>query len=218
MRTISAELLLHAYAQGIFPMAEKASSPDLYWVDPEWRGIIPLDNFHLPRKLAKKIIQKPFDVKIDTGFIKVIEGCAASVTAQGREETWINDQIIALYAQLFAEGHVHTVECWQEEQLVGGLYGVAIGGVFCGESMFHIVSDASKVALAYLVARLKIGGYRLLDTQFMTSHLSQFGAVEITREAYKKKLAAALDVKTDFYGLAIDSEPETILQVLTQTS
>jgi len=218
MSYISAELLIHAYAQGIFPMAEKAASTDVYWVDPERRGIIPLDQFHLSRSLARKIRKQPFDIRFDTAFIKVIEGCAATLAVKGREETWINDQIIALYAQLFDEGYVHTVECWRDDQLVGGLYGVSLGGAFCGESMFHTVTDASKVALAYLVARLKAGGYRLLDTQFITPHLSQFGALEIPRHDYKLRLQNALETEGDFYSLAVDSAPETILQLLTQTS
>lgn len=218
MNRVTADLIINAYAQGIFPMAEKATSLDIYWVDPEARGIIPLDNFHLPRKLARKIRQNPFDIRIDTSFIKVIEGCAASIAYQGRSETWINDQIISLYAQLFDEGFVHTVECWQNDNLVGGLYGVSMGGAFCGESMFHTVTDASKVALAYLVARLKAGGYCLLDTQFITPHLSQFGATEIPRHEYKMRLAQALEVEGDFYSLAVSLGPEAILQSLTQTS
>lgn len=218
MSAITAELIIHAYAQGIFPMAENAASTDVYWVDPELRGIIPLDRFHLPRKLAKKIRQCPFEIRIDTSFLKVIEGCAASFAHLDREETWINDQIISLYAQLFDDGFVHTVECWQEDQLVGGLYGVAIGGAFCGESMFHRVTDASKVALAYLVARLRVGGYSLLDTQFITPHLTQFGALEISRNDYKMRLEKALKADGNFYSLSPDSGPETILQCLTQTS
>ncbi|MCF6214675.1 MAG: leucyl/phenylalanyl-tRNA--protein transferase [Emcibacter sp.] len=218
MSNITAELIIHAYTQGIFPMAENAASNDVYWVDPELRGIIPLDNFHLPRKLARKINQKPFDIRVDTSFLKVIEGCAASAQTKGRQETWINDQIISLYTQLFDKGYVHTIECWQDNQLVGGLYGISIGGAFCGESMFHTVTDASKVALAYLVARLKAGGYSLLDTQFITPHLSQFGAIEISRQDYKLRLKKALERKVDFYSLPMDSEPEIILQSLTQTS
>ena len=218
MNNITADLILHAYAQGIFPMAETAVSDDVYWVDPEMRGIIPLEGFHLPRKLARKIRQSPFEIRIDTAFIGVIEGCAASITKQGREETWINDQIISLYGELFEKGFVHTVECWQGDELVGGLYGVAIGGAFCGESMFHRVTDASKIALAYLVARLKAGGYSLLDTQFITPHLSQFGATEIPRHDYRMKLAEALDREGDFYSLPVTAGPERILQSLTQTS
>ncbi len=218
MAEITAELILHAYAQGIFPMAESASSDDVYWVDPEMRGIIPLDDFHLSRRLARKIQRNIFEIRVDTSFIRVIESCAASVGAKGRDETWINDQIITLYARLFDQGIVHTVECWQDEQLVGGLYGLSIGGVFCGESMFHRVTDASKVALAYLVARLKAGGYRLLDIQFVTPHLMQFGAVEIPRPDYKMKLENALMVEGDFHSLDVDSGPDLILQLLTQTS
>ncbi|MBL4894973.1 MAG: leucyl/phenylalanyl-tRNA--protein transferase [Emcibacter sp.] len=218
MNNITADLILHAYAQGIFPMAETAVSDDVYWVDPEMRGIIPLEGFHLPRKLARKIRQSPFEIRIDTSFTGVIAGCAASITEQGREETWINDQIISLYGELFEKGFVHTVECWQGDELVGGLYGVAIGGAFCGESMFHRVTDASKIALAYLVARLKVGGYSLLDTQFITPHLSQFGAMEIPRHDYRMKLAEALDREGDFYSLSVTAGPERILQSLTQTS
>jgi len=218
MNKITADLLVHAYAQGIFPMAETATSPDIYWVEPEQRGIIPLESFHLPRKLIKKIRQNPFEIRIDTSFIRVIEGCAATGERQERQETWINQQIISLYHQLFDEGYVHTVECWQGNDMVGGLYGVAIGGAFCGESMFHTVTDASKVALAYLVARLKAGGYSLLDTQFITPHLSQFGAIEIPRHDYKARLQEALKAEGDFYYLDVSSPAETILHFLTQTS
>ncbi|PHZ83781.1 leucyl/phenylalanyl-tRNA--protein transferase [Paremcibacter congregatus] len=215
---ISAELLLHAYAQGIFPMAETALSKDIYWVDPELRGVIPLDDFHIPRKLARKIRQQPFDVKVDTAFDQVIAACATSNAAQNRAETWINEQITALYSELFEAGWVHTVECWQEDKLVGGLYGVSIGGAFCGESMFHTVTDASKIALVYLVGRLKAGGYRLLDTQFITPHLAQFGAQEIPRAIYKELLEKALEVEGDYYSLSGRAGPETILQSFTQTS
>ena len=218
MNKVTPELIINAYAQGVFPMAEKATSFDIYWVDPELRGIIPLDDFHLPSRLARKIRQQPFEVRIDTSFIKVIEGCAATLANQDRNETWINGQIIALYAQLFDDGLVHTVECWQDDELVGGLYGVSLGGAFCGESMFHTVTDASKVALAYLVARLKSGGFCLLDTQFITPHLLQFGATEIARHEYKARLADALEVDGDYYSLPINSGPESILQSLTHTS
>lgn len=215
---ITAELLLHAYAQGIFPMAETAQSSEIYWVDPERRGIIPLDKFHIPRKLARKIRQQPFDVKINTAFDQVIAGCATTNAAQQREETWINPKITKLYGELYQAEWVHTVECWQGDHLVGGLYGVSIGGAFCGESMFHTVTDASKVALVYLVGRLKAGGYSLLDTQFITPHLSQFGAQEIPRDTYKKLLENALQTEGDFYSLSDRAGPETILQSLTQTS
>lgn len=218
MNRITPDLLIHAYSQGIFPMAETATSEDIYWVDPEIRGIIPLEEFHLPHRLMRKIRQTPFDVRIDTDFITVIEGCATSGENRGREETWINDQIISLYGRLFDQGYVHTVECWQQDHMVGGLYGVSLGGAFCGESMFHTVTDASKVALAYLVARLKAGGFCLLDTQFVTPHLSRFGAIEISRHDYRMRLQEALKINGDFYCLGVNSAAETILHSLTQTS
>lgn len=216
--TITADLVIHAYAQGIFPMAEKATSQEIYWVDPELRGIIPLDDFHISKSLIKKIRRQPFEIRIDSDFRGVIAGCAASYQGLNRQETWINDQIISLYEQLFSQGYVHTVECWQQDKLVGGLYGVAIGAAFCGESMFHKVTDASKVALCYLVARLRRGNFRLLDTQFITPHLLQFGAREIPRADYKLQLSQALAEKGDFYSLPTESDSETILQSLTHTS
>jgi len=218
MTNITEELIINAYAQGVFPMADNALSDDIYWVDPQMRGIIPLETFHLPRKLAKKIRQGVFDIRIDTSFIQVIEGCAASLNQKGRKETWINGEIISLYAKLFDKGFVHTVECWQKGEMVGGLYGVSLGGAFCGESMFHKVTDASKVALAYLVARLKAGNYCLLDTQFITPHLAQFGTIEIPRHEYKSRLHKALGITGNFYSLDEDVGPETTLQVLTHTS
>lgn len=218
MNKITPELVLNAYAQGVFPMAESADSSEVYWVDPEMRGIIPLDEFHLPRKLAKKIRQHPFDIRIDTAFPEVIAGCAASDAHNGRKETWINEEIISLYSDLFDKGFVHTIECWQGDKIVGGLYGISLAGIFCGESMFHTATDASKIALCYLVARLKKGGYHILDTQFITSHLAQFGAMEIPRQEYKKRLEKAMLTVGNFYSLPDDSMPETILQSLTQTS
>lgn len=218
MSKITTELIIAAYSQGVFPMAEKATSTDVYWVDPEMRGIIPLDKFHLSKKLSQNIRKRKFEIRVDTDFDQVIRGCAASYATAKREETWINNQIITLYGKLFEQGIVHTIESWQNNKLVGGLYGLSLGGAFCGESMFHTVTDASKVALAYLVARLKVGNYKLLDTQFITSHLSQFGAMEIPRHDYKMRLKEALKIKTDFYSLTSDASPETILQSLTQTS
>ncbi len=218
MNKITPELVLNAYAQGVFPMAESAVSSEVYWVDPKMRGIIPLNEFHLSRKLAKRIRQQPFDIKIDTAFTQVIAGCAASETSGNRKETWINEEIISLYSDLFDKGFVHTIECWQGNKIVGGLYGVSIAGAFCGESMFHRATDASKIALCYLVARLKKGGYHILDTQFITSHLAQFGAIEIPRQDYKKRLKQAMMMDGNFYSLPDDSMPETILQSLTQTS
>lgn len=190
---ITPELLLRAYSIGLFPMSESADDPSLFWVDPEKRGIIPLEGFHVPRRLARTVRRDRFDVRVDVDFDGVIAACAAERASQS--ETWINGRIRAIYRELHRLGHVHTVECWREGRLVGGLYGVSLGRAFFGESMFHVETDASKVALCHLVARLRIGGYRLLDTQFQTEHLSQFGAVEIPRRRYRALLAQAIDGK-----------------------
>jgi leucyl/phenylalanyl-tRNA---protein transferase len=187
---LSADILLEAYAAGVFPMAESAEDPELFWVDPQFRGIIPLDAFHVPRRLRRVVRNGSFAVRCDTAFIQVMRGCAE--TSEKRPNTWINDEILRLYAGLFAHGYAHSVECWQDGRLVGGLYGVSLGAVFFGESMFSRVTDASKVALVHLVARLRAGGYRLLDTQFLTAHLARFGAIEIPRARYRRLLAEAL--------------------------
>jgi len=195
---ITPDLLLRAYAAGIFPMAESADDPALYWVEPKERGIIPLDGFHCPSRLARTLRSDVFEIRIDTDFDGVIDGCAAP--AEGRAQTWINLRIRELYGALFDAGHAHTVEAWQDGHLVGGLYGVQLGAAFFGESMFHRARDASKVALVHLVARLKAGGFRLLDTQFVTPHLARFGAREVPRKAYRKMLDAATAVDADFYA------------------
>lgn len=206
---ITPEMLLRAYAIGIFPMAEARNDPELYWIDPELRGILPLENFHIPASLRKTVRQclagkAPFyRVTCDTAFEAVVRGCATP--APGRQQTWINDTIFDLCRQLFVMGHAHSVEVWLGDELVGGLYGVSLGGAFFGESMFSRATDASKVALVHLVARLRHGGYRLLDTQFVTQHLARFGTVEIPREEYRQKLSAALAVPAVFYGLLPDS-------------
>ena len=187
---LTPDILLRAYASGIFPMAESADDPELFWVDPKRRGIIPLDAFHVPRRLRRVIRQKPFTIRCDTAFEDVMRGCAEA--SDKRPNTWINDEILELYTGLFERGAAHSVECWHEKELVGGLYGVALGGAFFGESMFSRVTDASKVALVHLVARLRHGGFRLLDTQFLTPHLAQFGAIEISRPRYHRLLAEAL--------------------------
>jgi leucyl/phenylalanyl-tRNA--protein transferase len=189
---ITAELMLRAYRHGLFPMAETRRGDRLYWLDPEQRGILPLDRFHLSRRLLRTVLSGPFEVTADTDFPATIAGCAAS--APGREDTWINPQIERLFSELHQLGFAHSVESRCEGKLVGGLYGVSMGGVFFGESMFSTVRDASKVALVHLVARLRLGGFRLLDTQFVTAHLAQFGAVETPRARYKAQLAAALEV------------------------
>jgi leucyl/phenylalanyl-tRNA--protein transferase len=188
---ITPELMLRAYRAGLFPMAETRRGERLYWLDPEQRGILPLDSFHLPRRLRRTALSDTYEVVADRDFAGVIAGCAAA--APGREDTWINTEIERLFGDLHRLGHAHSVESWQDGALVGGLYGVVLGGVFFGESMFSRARDASKVALVHLVARLRLGGFRLLDTQFVTSHLSQFGAVEIPREDYKALLATAVD-------------------------
>jgi len=188
--TLTPEILLRAYAEGLFPMAERRGDPTLYWVSPEKRGIIPLDAFHVPHRLARTVRSGAFTVTADTAFRDVMEACAAP--APGREETWINDEILRLYCALHATGHAHSVECWQDGALVGGLYGVRLGAAFFGESMFSRARDASKVALVHLVDGLKRGGFVLLDSQFITAHLARFGAIEIPREQYLMKLAHAL--------------------------
>lgn len=187
---ITPDLLLRAYAAGVFPMSEGANDPGLFWCDPELRGIIPLDAFHIPKRLTRTVKREAFEIRTDADFEQVIDQCAAA--RGGRGETWINRRIRRLYGELFDLGHVHTVEAWRDGQLVGGLYGVSLGQCFFGESMFHLETDASKVALVHLVARLIAGGYQLLDTQFQTDHLSQFGTREIERETYKAMLALAV--------------------------
>jgi leucyl/phenylalanyl-tRNA--protein transferase len=193
---ITADLMLRAYRHGLFPMAETRRGERLYWLDPERRGVLPLDRFHLSRRLARTVLSDAFTVTVDQDFAATIQGCASA--APGREDTWINPQIERLFGELHQLGHAHSVETRQDGELVGGLYGVAIGGVFFGESMFSLARDASKVALVHLVARMRLGGFLLLDTQFVTAHLAQFGATELPREEYKARLAAALDEPARF--------------------
>ncbi len=192
---LTPEVLLKAYACGIFPMAETAEDPALYWVEPERRGIIPLDGFHIPARLARTVRNTTLTVTCDRDFAAVIEGCAAPGPQRAR--TWINARIRQLYGDLFAVRHCHTVEVYDGAALVGGLYGVRLGRVFFGESMFHLKRDASKVALVHLVARMKMAGYRVLDTQFLTDHLKLFGAIEVPRARYHRMLAAALQDEAD---------------------
>jgi len=187
---ITPQVLLKAYAIGIFPMAEAADDPNLYWIEPDDRGIIPLDTFHVSRRLKRTVASGRFEVRVDTDFEAVIDGCAASMP--DRPKTWINGRIRRLYGDLFDAGACHTVETWREERLVGGLYGVSLGAAFFGESMFSRETDASKVALVHLVKRLVAGGYRLLDAQFTTDHLRQFGAIDVDRETYQQMLADAI--------------------------
>ncbi len=213
---ITPELLLEAYRHGLFPMAEDRHDSRLYWIEPEVRGILPLDDVHVPKRLARKVRADHFDIRINTAFADVIEGCATA--APGRWTTWINDDIIDLYDQLHEMGKVHSVEAWREGQLVGGLYGVAIGAAFFGESMFSRETDASKVALLHLIARLRYGQFRLLDTQFVTKHLSRFGAIDLPRELYRTRLGDALAHEGDFYSLPDPVSGITALQAITRKS
>jgi leucyl/phenylalanyl-tRNA--protein transferase len=203
-------MVLRAYSIGIFPMAETADDPSIHWIEPKRRGIIPLDGLHVSRSLAKLIRSDRFQVAIDTDFQSVIEACA---TTHG--STWINLPIRSLFSELFEKGHVHSVEVYEKNQLVGGLYGLALGGAFFGESMFHTVTNASKVGLVHLVARLNAGGFCLLDTQFLTPHLATLGAIEIDRMEYKSLLANALSVTAEF-PLRSEREPISGEDVLKQ--
>ena len=187
---LTPEILLSAYAQGLFPMAERRDDPTLFWVSPEKRGVIPLDGFHVPKRLARTVRSSRYRVTSDQAFVNVMRACATP--APGREESWINDEILRLYTGLHAGGHAHSIECWEGDDLAGGLYGVSLGAAFFGESMFSANRDASKVALVELVGMLRRGGFLLLDTQFLTPHLAQFGAYEIPREDYLVRLHLAI--------------------------
>ncbi|WP_420961789.1 leucyl/phenylalanyl-tRNA--protein transferase [Brucella sp. IR073] len=193
---ISPDLLLRAYASGVFPMAEDADDPEVFWVRPQKRGIIPLDNFHVPKSLRKVIRQGRFEIRLDTDFEGVIEGCAGGTGKRAR--TWINQPIREVYTALFKRGHCHTVEAWREGQLVGGLYGVTLGKAFFGESMFSRETDASKVCLVHLIEHLNARGFTLLDTQFTTQHLERFGAIEVPRKRYERMLEEALSGMVEF--------------------
>ena len=195
---ITPKLLLRAYSIGMFPMAESADDPTLFWVDPDERGVFPLDGLIVSRSLAKVVRSDRFEIRVDTDFDAVIDACAGG--GEGRPSTWINARSRRLYGDLFRQGHVHTVEAWRDGEMVGGLYGVSIGGAFFGESMFHRARDASKVALVHLVARLRKGGYSLLDTQFVTDHLASLGAVEVPRRAYHRMLDEAIGLRADFFA------------------
>ena len=195
---LTADQMLRAYALGVFPMARQHDDARLYWVDPEKRGVLPLDRFHLPRSLRKVLARRRFELRVDTAFTEVMTLCAESTDR--RPETWINEEIFRLFAELHQAGLAHSIESWQGGRLVGGLYGLSMGSAFFGESMFSRVTDASKVALANLVALLRKGGYSLLDTQFVTDHLAQFGTVEIPRRDYLRQLAQALERPARFHG------------------
>jgi len=216
---ISVAALVQAYSYGVFPMAETRDDSDIKWIDPEWRGILPLDDFHMAKRLARTIRATPLVTRVDAAFDKVIAACAKP--ARGRPKTWINEVIERSYVELHRAGHAHSVEVYDGEELVGGLYGVSIGAAFFGESMFSVRRDASKIALVHLVARLKAGKYKLLDTQFVTEHLSQFGAIEIPRGSYHDMLRPAIDARANFYelgGAGAAVSGGTVLQLITQIS
>jgi len=196
MSRLTADLLLNAYAVGIFPMAEHRDDPELFWVDPDQRGVLPLETFHVPRSLRRVVRRGQFDVRTDSDFGAVVHACAEPTP--NRPESWINAEIERLYSELHQRGHGHSVECWRDGKLVGGLYGVSLGGAFFGESMFSREENASKVALVHLVARLLAGGFRLLDTQFVTDHLQRFGATEIPRQEYRRLLGQAIKLPAQF--------------------
>jgi leucyl/phenylalanyl-tRNA---protein transferase len=192
MAQITPDLLLHGYAMGVFPMAEARDDATIHWVDPRHRGIFPLDNFHISRSLARRIRLSDYTIRTNTDFAGVLDACA------DRPETWINAEITALYLALHARGQAHSLEVWAGDDLIGGVYGVTLGAAFFGESMFSRRSDASKLALAFLVHRLRAGGFQLFDTQFLTPHLASLGAVEITRADYQRRLAAAIAQPASF--------------------
>jgi leucyl/phenylalanyl-tRNA--protein transferase len=210
MSTITPQVLLRAYSAGIFPMAESAEDNALYWIEPEERGVFPLDGLRLTRSLRKRIRHKTFEIRIDTDFAGVLDGCAAKT--EGRKTTWINKRIRSLYNQLHKMGCCHSVEAWRAGQLAGGLYGVRIGAAFFGESMFSRETDASKVALVHLFARLNFGGFKLLDAQFINPHLEKLGAIAVKKAAYHQMLEAAIEQEADFYAFEGDDDPEMVLK------
>lgn len=208
---LTPDLMLTGYAKGIFPMAESRDAETLHWVDPERRGIFPLDGFHISRSLARSILRHNYTIRTNSAFSEVVQRCAA------RPETWINGPLFGLYDQLHAIGHAQSLEVWQDGELIGGVFGITLGAAFFGESMFSRRTDASKIALAYLVDRLRQGGFRLFDTQFLTPHLASMGAIEIPRHDYRSRLAAALPLDADF-ALPETPLPQLLLQRRSQTS
>lgn len=208
---LTPEMLLSAYAQGIFPMAMSRDDAQLFWFEPQMRGVIPLQNFHISRSLSREIRRETFTIRTNSAFRAVVEGCA------DRPETWINERLFALYDALHAQGFAHSLEVWQGEALVGGIFGITLGGAFFGESMFSRTTNASKVALAYTVDRLRQAGFTLFDTQYLTPHLASLGGLEIPRADYRRKLAKALQIKADFIAPAAP-EAHSVLQRMTQTS
>lgn len=213
---ITPEILLNAYRCGVFPMAKSKNSKELYWIDPPHRGIIPLNQVHISHSLRKIIRTEKFNVRVDTDFTSIIKACAEKTKA--RKSTWINRQIVRLYSELFELGFCHTVEAWKDDKLVGGLYGVALNGAFFGESMFSRISNSSKVALIHLIARLIHGKFKLLDAQFHTPHLMQFGAIEIMRAKFSDHLNQAMKTNGNFSKLSESASGEKILQIIDNNS
>ncbi|WP_375548893.1 leucyl/phenylalanyl-tRNA--protein transferase [Oceanicaulis alexandrii] len=216
MRGFGVQELLACYARGVFPMAESRSDSRVYLLEPDERGVIPLDGFHIPKSLRKTVRRDAFALTVNRCFETVVRSCAAP--APGREDSWINDQILTLYLDMHAAGHAHSIEAWKDGKLAGGLYGVSLGGAFFGESMFSRETDASKVALVSLVARLNAGGYALLDTQFNTEHLKRFGAQTISQHLYRERLDQAVELNADFFALPEGVAGDQLLQSITQTS
>ena len=204
--SVDADLLLHAYRSGIFPMAERRDDPEIFWVDPRRRGVIPLDGFRMSRSLARRLRRDDYRITLNADFAGVLDGCA------DRGETWINAEIRRLYSELHARGHAHSLEVWMEGALAGGVYGVAIGGAFCGESMFSRRRDASKIALAWLVDLLRRAGFTLFDTQFLTDHLASLGGVEIGRAEYRKRLAEALEHAPDILSVPLAASGQAVVR------
>ena len=206
--TVTSELLLHAYASGVFPMSEHRDDPKIFWVDPRRRGVLPLQGFHVSRSLAKRLRRDDYQVTLNRDFGGVLDGCA------DRAETWINSEIRDLYTQLYTQGHAHSLEIWMDDALVGGVYGVTLGGAYCGESMFSYRTDASKIALAWLVDLLRRTGFVLFDTQFITPHLASLGGKEIPRAAYRQQLADALDLQADILSAPLARSGSDVVNAL----
>ena len=211
-RTLTPELLLGAYAAGVFPMAETRNDPEVYWVDPRQRGVLPLDGFHMSRSLARRLKSGRFHATLDMAFADILEGCA------DRGDTWINATIRDLVLELHARGHAHAFGVWQSDTLVGGMYGLTLGAAFFGESMFSRATDGSKMALAWAVDHLRRTGFTLFDTQFLTPHLASLGAVEISRAEYHRLLRPAIETPADIHAIPIESDPQAVVQRMTQTS
>ncbi|KMK66502.1 leucyl/phenylalanyl-tRNA--protein transferase [Puniceibacterium sp. IMCC21224] len=209
---VTPDLLILAYRDGVFPMAESRNDPEIFWVDPQRRGIFPLEGFHISRSLARQLRRDTFSVTLNQAFQEVVHGCA------DRDETWISNEIFALYSALHRRGEAHSLEIWQDRELVGGVYGVTLGSAFCGESMFSRRTNASKVALAWLICHLRTTGFMLFDTQFLTPHLASLGAVEISRSNYQRRLADALDAQANILSVPLPASGQEVLQRSTQTS